>query len=294
MTMTHAHITVPLTGGTWLDGEPGRDAEIRAVTGEDEVFLLEAGEGLRPAQQVTCLLARCLVGLGGHRPVATEHLRALTVGDREALMLDLRRLAFGDDMSCVLTCSQPECDTRLDPGLRVSDLRLPPYERTASSYETTIHDGGTSYRVRFRLPTGGDQELAASRGGSDVRAEADELLWRCVESVKDADSGGDLADERPDVVAHDLPATMADLDPQAEIILNVTCPTCGHGFAALLDASGYFLQELAIRRRRVQRDVHLLAYYYHWGEQEILAMTPRRRERHATYLEDALREGARR
>jgi hypothetical protein len=53
-------------------------------------------------------------------------------------------------------------------------------------------------------------------------------------------------------------------------------------FAAPLDLRRFFFGELRADRDLLYREVHYLAYYYHWSEPEILAM-PRSKRR--TYLE---------
>jgi hypothetical protein len=40
----------------------------------------------------------------------------------------------------------------------------------------------------------------------------------------------------------------------------------------------------------LDREVHLLAWYYHWGESEILGMSGRRRRRYLALIADSLSE----
>ena len=91
-----AAIDVTLPGGLLVGGERRQDAVLRPLAGEDEAFLLEDAAGLSPAARTTALLARCVERLGPVEPVGAEDVRALTAGDREALLLELRRLSFGE------------------------------------------------------------------------------------------------------------------------------------------------------------------------------------------------------
>jgi hypothetical protein len=271
-----------------------REASLRPLTGDDEAFLLEAGESLFPVQRTTALLARCLMRLGPLDRVTTEAVRSLTVGDREALLLHLRRLTFGDRMPCVLICLNPECGEKMDLDLKVSDLLMPPYPDARALYETTVKEDGTAYRVCFRLPTGADQETAAALARADPQAAADLLLRRCVGCVTAEGENGKPTKDWPPAVAQQLPAIMAELDPQAELILNLTCPVCGHAFSALFDTATYLFQELANRMKHLYQEVHLLAFYYHWSEAEIMGMTARKRHLYLKLLAEALTEGGRR
>lgn len=77
-------------------------------------------------------------------------------------------------------------------------------------------------------------------------------------------------------------------DPQAELELDLRCPSCGAAFAVVLDTATLLLRELDARAALLVRDVHTLASYYHWSERSILRMPARRR---AQYL-DLLLAGA--
>src|SRR5215472_1846911 len=95
------HVTVP--GGRWTADALEREFRLRPLSAEDQLELVE--DSLRatsPARTATVLLARCA---GVSEQVAAE----LTVGDREALLLHLRRLTFGDRVPCILTCPREEC-----------------------------------------------------------------------------------------------------------------------------------------------------------------------------------------
>jgi len=285
-----AAITLP--GGYWLDGTCHREARLRPVSGSDEDFLLGAGDLLLPAQRTTALLARCLERLDSASNVTEEAVRGLTVGDREALLLHLRRLTLGDRMLGVVDCPAPDCGEKMDLDLRVSDLLIPSYDHCLRSYELEVTVNGSDYRVRFRLPTGVDQEDVANLAHTDLQAAADRLLRRCVESVVEED--GRPAETLPRAVADRVSETMSELDPQAELTLSLSCPTCNHAFLAPFDIAAYFFQELDARVKRLYREVHLLAFYYHWSEAEIINMPDRKRRLYLDLLEETLAEEAQR
>src|SRR5215218_4514842 len=108
-----------MPGGVAVDGARRHDAALRPVVGADEAFLLDA-DALAPVERSSLLLARCLVRLGPWQPPGEEHVRELAVGDREALLLHLRRLTLGERLELVLSC--PACDEALSLDLGVGDL----------------------------------------------------------------------------------------------------------------------------------------------------------------------------
>ncbi len=287
---------VTLPGGFAVDGGWCRGAWLRPVCGRDEAFLYDEGRCLPPARRTTALLARCLTGLGSDADVTPGAVQALTVGDREALLLHLRRLTLGDRLACVLTCPAPGCGERMDVDLALGDLLLPPYPHECPAHETMLvgERPDERYRVRFRLPTGADQEAVAEFAAHDAEAAAALLLRRCTEEVVAEDAAPVALDPLPDAVARALPELMAALDPQAEIMLDLVCPSCQGQFVAPFDSGDYFFRELAGGEDALHREVHLLASYYHWSAAEIMALSRPARRRYAGLLVEALeaRSGA--
>jgi hypothetical protein len=272
-------VEVVLPGGFPDDAGWQRTAILRPLSGADEAYLADLPPA-PPAARTTALLARCLGRLGSREGVSPDDVRALTVGDREALLLHLRRLAFGERLACVLVCPAEACGEKMDLDLHISDLLVPPYDWTGRAFNAVLSDdeGGDGYRVRFRLPTGADQEAAATLARTDPEAAVTLVLERCVERVTDGAGREVPVTALPPAVVAALSAAMAERDPQAETIVELVCPECEAAFTAPFDAADYLHRELRDHGRAVYREVHQLALAYHWSETEILAMTrPRRR-----------------
>ena len=282
--MDFANVEMP--GGIRLEGNWRRDAVLRPLAGHDEAFLLEQGSALTPAARTTAMLARCLCRLGPISTVTTEIARSLSVGDREALLLHLRRLTLGERMSCVLEC--PACGEKLDLELEVSGLLLPSYAQAGDVHETIVRAGDASYRVRFRLPNGADQERAAALA-SAPEAAAELILQGCVQEIADEQTG-EPARRIPAAVADALSDKMAELDPQAEILFDLVCAACAVSFQMPFDVADYFYREIRGRESDLHRDVHVLALNYHWSERDILRLTRRKRMLYLDLLGAALSE----
>ena len=251
----------------------------------------DEGRFLLPADLTTALLSRTLISLGPLCPVTPETVRDLTVGDRDALLLHLRRAALGDKIACVLRCPDSSCGEVMDLDLSISDMLAQPYSHERRIHEVVIDDEGTKCTVRFRLPSGGDQEAAArlALAGSLEQAR-DSLLDRCVENVA-SNGNGDMRDRTRQALARHLPATMLELDPQAEIRLNMNCSRCGRSFSLLFDPATHFFEELSGTLDQLYHEVHLLAQYYHWTEAEILGLSNHRRRRYVEQVVEAGRRG---
>ncbi|MGZ4734601.1 MAG: T4 family baseplate hub assembly chaperone [Acidimicrobiia bacterium] len=264
-----------------------RELTLRAVGSGDEAFVLDGADAQVPSARATALIARCLAAEVDGDVVA----KSLTVGDREALLLQLRRLTFGETMDAVLECPSESCGERLELEVRVGDLLVPPYDDVRDVYDVTAVCDGSSYAVEFRIPDANDLDDIAIVALGDPEAAAAELLRRCV--LRTLVDGVELAaPDIPSEVRQAIETAMADRDPQADIVLELTCPACGMAFSQILDTATYFLHELDLWATRLLHEVHTLALYYHWNEQQILSMSPRRRARYLDLIADSVGRGA--
>jgi hypothetical protein len=247
---TAAHGSVPLRHG--LPAREARIATVRALLGTHEAAL--GGSAPDHGRWVTTALAAAVTELGGMAPAADE-LRALSVGDRHALLLALIAVTYNPALEWVVTC--PVCESRLDAGVDAWAIA----RDTGTEPESA---GGLPPGVR--LPNGADLEALAELDGADFGTGRRMLLERCVDA---ADSLNE------DAVAH-IEARMALEDPLADIELLLNCSDCGTALPADLDP----VAELAARLpsgRRLMEDVHALALAYGWTEPEVLALPAPRR-----------------
>jgi hypothetical protein len=263
---------VRLPVGLWSNGRRHRMAVLRPMSGADQEFLTTFPASLSAAERTSHLLARCLTKVGPQQPGSLEAVRQLTTGDREFLLLHLRRITFGDRLETIVRCPRHGCDEPMEVPLTVTALvSAAPGDLDLSP--VVERDG-----IRFRLPCGADLEAVADVARSAPSRAALWLFERCVEH---ADIQADTMEQ--------VGRWMAELDPLAETRLSLACPACGHSFTSLLDAGTYLFEETTLRARHLYHEVHLLAYHYHWSEAEILGMTPAKRSRYITLLQDALR-----
>jgi hypothetical protein len=264
-----------------------RSASVRPVTGRIEEFLLQEGRLLPAAMRITHLLTRCLERLGPVAPVPADFVRQLSVGDRDALLLHLRRLTFGERLSCLLAC--PLCGKKMDLDLQIEELLLPAYSLGQRLHRADLSDGDHTYQVVFRLPNGEDQESVAHTAAKSVDSAAEELLRRCIESITN-EHGENTSDLSKSVLSQ-LSDKMAALDPQADVSLSLTCPECQAGFVVPFDIADYVCQELSASEREFYREVHALSFHYHWDEQAILNLSRRKRRIYLELLGDELAQG---
>jgi hypothetical protein len=231
------------------------------VTRPPDADLLRTWERGRAAGPVARGLVLLAAADPDHDPAA---LAALTVGERDGRLLDLRQALFGPRVEAVVHC--PACRAVLEVECRVDDLRAP---AAGPAGPVAVRAGGADLTVR--LPDSLDLAHAAAAGS--VAAGRRALFDRCV-----TDPPADPADEVVAAVA----AAVAAADPQAAVALDVTCPACGAEAAVPYDAVGFLWREVDAWAARTFGEVHALAAAYGWTEDTILALAPRRRR---VYLE---------
>lgn len=266
--------TVRLPGGVWRDGARHQTVRIRPPNGFDEEWVVANG-GMLDGALATGLLERCVVDLADHEPTAAD-IDALGAGDREALLWHLHRLAFGESVDAVLGCRQ--CGEKLDVSLPTADLLSEPYHQWAELYTDEV----AGRWVTYRLPTGAAQLAAIDEGGPGL------LAW-CVVEVDGDEPGEDDIDE----LLEPLGELMAQRDPQAESLVVVTCPNCEAENVSVLDAFSFLHEELVRRSTVLLRQVHTLAWHYHWSEAEILGLSSDRRQAYLELVAEAYEEAGR-
>ena len=104
---SNAEVTLP-GGFLSKDGSVIKYAEVRELNGIDEEAVSRAGS---IGRALTAMLQRGVVSIGTNT-VGKEDLDNLLSGDRDALLLGIRRVTFGDTLEFEFPC--PHCKTDLD------------------------------------------------------------------------------------------------------------------------------------------------------------------------------------
>jgi hypothetical protein len=270
---------ISLTNGLWQDGVCHRDAELRPLAGADEILLAEA-EPI-PAVQASVLLATTVRSIGPISPVTHEHIRQLTIGDREKLLVALYALSFGPLLDAVLRC--PACAETVELPLDLDTVLEAPAGSLCSPQHSLMAGGAT---LRFRIPNGADHERAARIAAIDPNRGAAVLRSACVIALTGGDGQEIVADRMPDGVQAALEEALRRLDPAAETIIAADCPGCGTKLEGTLDALSLLAGQLG-QRGSILGDVDQIARAYHWSEEVILALPTARRRRYLAFLDRA-------
>jgi hypothetical protein len=276
------------------NGSRINQASLRQLNGYDEQYLA-AIENLPIPVRTTALLERVVSFQDGNGDCTTtqyEVIRQLTIGDRVALMLHLRRLSFGDGLHSVVSC--PSCRESMSLDSSVDIFLKPDYLQKNKQQNYIINL--EKYSLKIRPLTGADQELildryhngdetgdATTQGGQLNKVE--ELARSSIIS-----SDPPLSDQNTltDNMVVSISSKLAELDPLADINLLLTCTSCRHSFQMPFSPEEFILKEIALRKNQLEREVHWLAFNYHWSEDAILSLPISKRKRYVDLINKTL------
>jgi predicted RNA-binding Zn-ribbon protein involved in translation (DUF1610 family) len=233
---------------------------MQSFTAEKILAVWEAGQQQHELDRALTLLATGAQGL------SRDELADLTIGERDARLLQLRTLVLGPSATGFAEC--PQCGERVEFPIDTAALAQPT-ELATAPHQIEV-DGK---RVRFRLPT--SRDLAEVVAAPDASQGLRRLIERCV--IEESSTN-----KLPNETIEALNRAMLEADPQAEIIVTFSCPGCGRRWEMLFDIAHFFWDEIAAQARRLLREIDALARAYGWSEREILGLSTRRRQ---SYLE---------
>lgn len=238
---------------------------MRPLAASDILKVWEQGEEQPAIDRALTMLAVACPELN------RAELAALSIGQRDARLTELRELTFGPQLDGFTAC--PQCQELLEFTLDLAALRPQSSAMRAPSAIEEFAFETEGYALRFRLPD--SRDLAAVGICEDIAVARRLLAERCVLQVG---TNGDAVAELSDEAIADLAERIRDCAPEAEVMLDFACPSCGHGWQALFDIAAFFWAEISAQARRLLREVHLMASAYGWREADILTMSARRRQ----------------
>jgi hypothetical protein len=217
-------------------------------------------------------LLKCVLDLLviAYPELSFEQWKESPIGQRDRHLLDVREALFGSRLNCLTTC--PKCSERLELGFEVAQLHaIPLNSQLQEKYLISIDD----CEVQFRLPNSSD--LLQISNLADVMLARRSLFERCV--LQATRAGNPISiDDISEEVSNAIATRMAELDPQADMQILLTCPTCLCQWSTGFDIASFLWVEINAWASRILNEVHRLASAYGWSEAEILTLTPMRRQ----------------
>jgi len=267
-----------------------REFELTALTGQAEELLAQARQ-TESASLVTRIISQCVCRLGDIQPVSETVARQLLVADRQYLLLKLRQMTFGDRVHADLFCPWPSCGKRISIDFNINDVPVEESSAKGPLYQMTLSSaaGEADREIHFRLPNGADQELISPILAENEAKALALLLARCIRRI-----GQSVMIEESQIEAlsplarKEIEVEIERVAPKVELDMEMSCPECRRLFVAPFDLHNFFFGELRAGSELLYREVHYLAYHYHWSEREIMDMTVEKRRKYIHVLADEI------
>ena len=184
-TVPPSNSEVALPGGFInREGALVKYAEVRELNGMDEEAIAKAGSSSRA---LLVMLQRGLVSIGTEE-ANKQDLDNLLSGDRDAILIGIRKVTFGNEADFTLTC--PHCKTDLDVSVDLeTDVPVKELEDPINGrrfeYESKKHG-----IIKCVLPNGSTQRKLMENTDKTLAELNTILLAGCVESVNGQPSMG--------------------------------------------------------------------------------------------------------
>jgi hypothetical protein len=235
---------------------------MRPLSAAELLAVWERGLGAPPCERALAIVA------AASPDSSAAMLARVSIGRRDAQLLQLREWAFGPELVAFAEC--PRCHAPLETTLCVRDLKTGGDEPIESVRSIVVGE----YDIRCRPP---NSEDLLSCAGLDIAAGRRRLFARCVIEARH-DATPVSIDELPGEIVSQVIADLAASDPQADTRINLICPDCQHAWIDVFDIASFFWTEIDVWARRLIRDISMIARAYGWRERDILALSPLRRQ----------------
>lgn len=240
-----------LAGYVDKDGITHSTFTLREMTGADEEFVNRSDIKTNGAKVATALLSRCVLSVGTltrksvGNPKDWENIfKEMYTGDRDIMLLELRRLSIGDTIEVTHTCPNPECKAKLKTEVSINELtilefdgmREIPFElpRGYKDRKGVLHKTGI-----MRRPNGLDGELLTPLAKNNIAKAETTLLTR----ICKFDDGAYIDESvMASLSVRDrnyLQTLLNDHQFGIDMTVDVMCDHCGEYFKGNLNQSNF-------------------------------------------------------
>lgn len=239
---------------------------MHAISAEELLRIWELGQ-FRPLPHRALLLLA-----GGWPSTSREELEQMSIGERDAHLLELRENLFGPQYAGLAEC--PSCQSNIE-----IDFDSAAIKSFGSKQYGPFSFALGDFEFVYRVPNSTD--LLPLNNSSDLEELKMSILGKCLleRRYKGAEV---LLSDLPSEAIDACNAELAKRDPQADVSLSLVCPDCNHRWEVIFDIVTFVWQEISVWAGRLLRQIHTIASGYGWTEPEILALSPLRRQ---AYLE---------
>lgn len=250
-----------------LVGEDGeekrydRTFSIQEMTGNVRKMIASRNVRTSLVKIVDTVLEECVTGIAGTEGKALRKgafLRSLLIGDRDFLLLKIRRESKGNLVIATMTC--PSCQEKLDVKIDLDQMDV--YGLKEKDFMVDAQGrrifvvNGDGVEADFRFPDGHDQAAIVPLLRSNPIEAQHRMYHRCL--VRWKDKNGEKMEPFAYNFFDTLPIRMVDwVDeqfrfhmPGPEMETNITCEVCGAESLANMDSSDFLFPQTQTGKSR--------------------------------------------
>jgi hypothetical protein len=206
--------------------------KIKHLTAEDENILTSA-DLIRNGKVLDVLLDNAIID-------SSLNADDMLVGDRNAVLMYLRKEGYGDDYEVKIGC--PSCSEDFTTIVKISDIEPKLLETTPDSNgEFLMELPKTKWKVKFRLLNGKDENYLAQLTGKNKKGKkgvvySNLLTERFLLQIMEVNGNRDklqikkAISNMPALDSLYLREYVAEVEPGLRLETNYTCTNCSHNF----------------------------------------------------------------
>jgi len=222
--------------GVVHNGNVTKDIVLTPMTAKIRRLIANRANQKNPANGLTDVLGHCCESIAG-RPPAPQLINALTVGDRDFMLLMLRKISLGDIIKAKMTCVSCQEDLAFDIGIddiRIRRLELGKNFELDGDYPVVkIESDELGLKVTMRLPTGFDQGAISGQVKTDPIGASYAMYARLIKKwerngkIDETARTVDFIDNLPLRDIEWLEEAVRKASPGPEWQVSLTCEVCG-------------------------------------------------------------------
>jgi hypothetical protein len=224
--------TVPLPSKGVFYKNKQATVKIKHLTAEDE-NILTSPDLIRNGKVLDVLLDNAIID---NSLTADDML----VGDRNAVLMYLRKEGYGDDYEVKINC--PSCSEDFSTIVKISDIEAKPLEKTPDSNgEFMIDLPKSGWKLKFRFMNAKDENYLSQLSGKNKKGKkgvvySNLLTERFLLQIMEVNGNRDklqikkAISNMPAIDSLFLREYIADVEPGLKLETNYTCTNCSHNF----------------------------------------------------------------
>lgn len=239
-----------LAGYVDENGTVHKTFTLREMTGEDEEYINRSDIKTNGAKVSTALLTRCVTSIGSLTKKSVgikawnKIFEELLVGDRDLMLLQLRKDSIGEEIEVVHTCPNPECKAKLKTTILVDELEILPFDgmreipfelpKGYTDSKGVLHKTG-----KMRRPNGLDGEILTPVAKNNMAKAESLLLSRICQFDDNTFIDQSIMAKLSVKDRQYLQKLLNDHTFGVDMSVSVMCDRCGEEFKGTLNQSNF-------------------------------------------------------